>query len=98
MTFEGDNAVIAQQTAKDLMKNFRRALKGESTGPYTKYLSEANNLFKKQAKIKRVEDLTTEKIKEALAMRACYTVVTAGKALYKQTKEKGETKAWNEEV
>lgn len=98
VTFEGDNSVMAQQTAKDLMKNFGRAMKGKSTGPYTKYLDDVKNLFKKQANIKSVEDLTHEKISEALAMRACYTVVTVGKALYIQSKEKGQTKAWNEEV
>ena len=47
MTFEGDNSVMAQQTAKDLMKNFKRAMKGKSTSPYTKYLNEIKNLFKK---------------------------------------------------
>lgn len=86
---------MAQQTAKDLMKNFGRAMKGKSTSPYTKYLNEIKNLFKKQANVRSAEDLTHDKIAEALAMRACYTVVTTGKALYLLTQKIGQKKAWN---
>ena len=86
---------MAQQTAKDLMKNFKRAMKGKSTSPYTKYLAKIKNLFKKKANIKNIDDLTHDKISEALAMRACYSVVTTGKALYLETKAKGDLKAWN---
>ena len=83
MTYEGDNTVMAQQTAKDLVKNLTRAMKGKPTSPYTWYLQQMKTLLAKKARLADEQDLTVDKIQEVLAVRACSAVSRVGKAMFK---------------
>ncbi len=89
---------MAQQTAKDLMKNFGLAMAGKPTSSYTSYLQDMKELLTKKANVGCVSDLTDKKIEEVLRVRVCYSVVSAGKALHGLTKEKPHVIAWNEDM
>ena len=65
---------MAQQTARDLLKNYQKALTGKKTSQITQYLTRSSELLNTKSGIKSEEDLTLAKIEEALMVRACYAV------------------------
>ena len=99
ITLEGEEAVMAQQTARDLLKNYQKALTGKETSSITRYLERSTELLSSKANIRSERDLTLGKIEEALTVRACYSVSEVAKEVVDMQQEglkMGEI--WNENV
>jgi len=95
-TWEGDNTVMAQQTAKYLIKCLRRTMKGKPIHGFEKYIEKYQKILKPKS-LKRY-DLTDSRTQLKIFQRVSVRLLTrVNSHLYDEIK-RGKTKdeAWNE--
>jgi len=72
-TFEGDNTVLAQQSARFILKNIKNIHKGFKTTGLFKYLNNVDSLLSTKCAAKTIEQMSDLNIlQEALQVRSAY--------------------------
>lgn len=74
-TFEGDNTVMLQQTAKLMFKTMKQLLKGHKALGFFSYFNEIDDLLKQKSTVKTADDLLNlDQLENALAVRTAFKV------------------------
>jgi len=94
VTFEGDNTVMLQQSAKYLMKLYKRAKNGEKLTGMFEYINGVNDLSAKQCSDNSIEGFCDlDNIEKALRNISLYTIKTTIELL--NASEENKTKQMN---
>lgn len=92
-TYEGDNTVMAQQSARYIFKQVSKIMKGNQCDGVFTYLNEAQHLLKSGLKCgaKTPEEFVNlEKVEEAMKVNLCYTVFSTALMVKKSKIGKAE--------
>jgi len=81
-TLEGENTVMALQSARFLIRNLSLLQQGKELSKTVSYLSDINEIIQQtKSAIIKPEDITLESISKTLKMNTCFWVYTAGAQL-----------------
>ena len=90
VTYEGDNTVMAQQSARYLFKQVMNIKRGKKSFGFHSYLNEAQHLLQsglKSSASTPEEFISLRNIDEALKVNLCYVVFATHGALMKNPNE-----------
>ena len=88
-TYEGDNTVMLQQTARLLMKTWKKIKSGkEKPTGLLSYINNIDTLLQSKSEIRTVDDaLSLANLDKALAVRSAYKIKTTNEKIAQKTKE-----------
>ena len=70
VTLEGDNTVMALQSARALIKDMKSVLKGEKLTGYSSYLNEAQDLISRKSMMKYPGEISLDMLEEMMKVRS----------------------------
>jgi hypothetical protein len=77
VTFEGDNTVMAQQSARFLQKMYKRVKNGEKLSGVYDYMNAVNTVSLQKCQAQSVEDFCNIKlVEDALCNMSLFTIVS----------------------
>ena len=99
-THEGENSVMALQTARFLIKCLERVNSGKKVPLIVEYLNIVQQVVGGQLKcnLTDAQSVTLDALLEALRANAAYMVFSAGATLAESAKKEGMKKAWDQKA
>lgn len=98
-TFEGENTVMALQTARYLVKCLQKIQKNKEISENVDYLTKLNEILSiSRCSARRADDFDNQLLLDLVKVNAAYMVYVAGKNLAKKGAEVGFKNAWDTKV
>lgn len=98
-TFEGENTVMALQTARYLVKCLQKLQKNKEISENVDYLTKLNEILSiSRCGARRADDFDNNLVFDLVKVNAAYLVYVAGKNLAKKGAEVGFKAAWDTKV
>jgi hypothetical protein len=81
-TYEGENTVLLLQTARYLVKNLNKIMKGKPVSPFVDYLKYVDEDLNSKSTLSDIKELSNpEELRKALRFNALYRITQAGQSL-----------------
>ena len=96
-TFEGENSVLALQTARYLLKHLGMHAKGKEISDLVEYLGDLEKFTSGKAKCQatKASDINLEELFQIMRAGAAYAVLSAASVLREGAKEVGPKESWD---